>query len=68
MLFKKNGSKQICRKMVFNCCHKVDIDSCNDDIVIYLKKLLPSVRGLFAPTGHSFQGTDIWFSSFDPNF
>ena len=32
----------------------------------YIKKLFPSVRGLFAPTGHSFQNTDIWFSSYDP--
>ena len=34
----------------------------------YIKKLLPSVRGLFAPTGHSFHDTAIWFSSYDPKF
>ena len=26
------------------------------------------VRGLFAPTGHIFQDTDIWFYSYDPKF
>ena len=26
------------------------------------------VRGLFAPTGHSFQDTDIWLILFDPKY
>ena len=26
------------------------------------------VRGLFAPTGHSFQDTDIWIILFDPKY
>ena len=27
-----------------------------------------SVRGLFAPTGHSFQDTDIWLILFHPKY
>ena len=35
--------------------------------VSLLYKAILCVRGLFAPTGHSFQDTDIWLVLLDPN-
>ena len=34
----------------------------------YIKQYFLYVRGLFAPTGHSFQDTDIWLILFDPKY
>ena len=46
----------------------------NEKELVYLSSLLYKailsvcmyVRGLFVPTGHSFQDTDIWIILFDP--
>ena len=40
----------------------------NNKSVSLLYKAIISVRGLFAPTGHSFQDTDIWIILFDPKY
>ena len=44
--------------------------SYNDTSLLYkaILSVCMYVCGLFAPTGHSFQDTDIWIILFDPNY